>query len=323
MDSCYERFIFYFGSTIFWLIVVIIIWRFFLYLWRNLIKNGVQWCGGPNTWAVVTGATDGIGLEFARQLAAKDYNLFILSRNLSKLNKVKNEITCQYPKCEVRVLAVDFTRTDIYDDIECELKKLDKIHVLVNNVGIFYPNSRPDYFTKIPDLNRFISDIINVNVIACTRLTALVLPRMEAKGTGIIINVASTAALLPAPLMTMYHATKAYMDFFTRGLTEEYRRKGVVIQSLIPGLVRTNMTKFVQDKLDVRQWFMTTPSYYVKRALESVGRYERTTGYLGHQIELIFPMTVAFVSRLIGIDLINLFLYHYGKSIRNLVKIEK
>ena len=182
MDSCFQRFIYYFGSTIFWTTVAIIIWRLFLYLWRNLIKSGVQWCGGPHTWAVITGATDGIGLEFSRQLAAKDYNLLLLSRNPSKLTKVKDEITGQYPNCEVRVLAVDFTRTDIYEDIERELKTLGNIHVLVNNVGIFYPNSRPEYLTKVANTQSFITDIINVNIIAGTRLTALVLPVMESKG---------------------------------------------------------------------------------------------------------------------------------------------
>lgn len=117
MDSCFDRFLYCFGSAIFWLIVIIIVWRFCLFLWRNYIKSGYEWSGGPDVWAVVTGATDGIGLEFARQLAAKDYNLLLLSRSQEKLNRVNHEITCQYPNCEVRVLAVDFSRTDIYEQV--------------------------------------------------------------------------------------------------------------------------------------------------------------------------------------------------------------
>ena len=296
MNLFYGKFIFKFGSIIFWTTIVIIISRFISYFWQNLIKSGVKWCGGQKTWAVVTGATDGIGLEFARQLAAKRYNLFLLSRNLSKLNKVKNEITCQYPNCEVIVKAVDFTRNDIYDKIDIELNKFN-IHVLVNNVGIFYPKSRPDNFSKIPNLNQFISDIINVNIFACTRLTALVLPGMEARGTGIIINLSSMAAVQPIPLLTLYSATKAYMDYFFRGLTEEYRRKGIVIQSLIPGFVRTKMSKIVHDKLYISRWLMTSPHNYVKCALDSVGRYDRTTGHLGHQAQLLLFMTCVFVSR--------------------------
>ena len=163
---------------LFWFLVLGVIFtiRTVVFVWNNLTKRGVQWCGGPSTWAVVTGSTDGIGLEYARQLAAKGYNLLLLSRNPAKLAKVADEIRARHPDNKVKVLAVDFTRTDIWEPIANELKSLEEIHVLVNNVGIVYPNERPEYFTKIPNLHQFIDNIINVNIFACTRLTALVLP---------------------------------------------------------------------------------------------------------------------------------------------------
>ena len=154
----------------------------------------------------MTGATDGIGLEFARQLAGKGYNLFLLSRSPEKLNRVINDIKGQHNKCEVRVLAVDFTSTEIYDKIEWELNQLGEIHVLVNNVGMV--NEKPQYFSKFPKLNEFISDIINVNIIAGTRLSAVVLPRMEVKGRGIIINVSSISSVYLLPFATLYSSTK-------------------------------------------------------------------------------------------------------------------
>lgn len=116
----------------------------------------------------------------------------------------------------LKVLAVDFTRTDIWEAISLELKTLEEVHVLVNNVGIVYPNERPEYFTKIPNLSQFIGDIVNVNIIACTRLTALVLPSMEARGRGVVINLSSASALSPVPLLAIYAATKVYIDYFTR-----------------------------------------------------------------------------------------------------------
>ncbi|CAG2181025.1 unnamed protein product, partial [Oppiella nova] len=150
-------------------------------------RRGFEWRGGPLTWAVVTGCTDGIGLEYARQLASKGYNLLLISRNPNKLAKVGHEIESTY-RCRCRVLTIDFSLTDIYDAIEKEFKRLEEmdeeIHVLVNNVSICYPKERPEYFTEIPNLSQFIESIINVNINACTRLTALVLPRMVAKGRG-------------------------------------------------------------------------------------------------------------------------------------------
>lgn len=90
---------------LFWLLLfgLLLTIRSVVFVWNNVTKRGVKWCGGPTTWAVVTGATDGIGLEYARQLAAKDYNLFLLSRNQAKLERVSQEIRGQHPDIKVKV----------------------------------------------------------------------------------------------------------------------------------------------------------------------------------------------------------------------------
>ncbi|CAG2177005.1 unnamed protein product [Oppiella nova] len=118
----------------------------------------------------------------------------------------------------------------------------EEIHVLVNNVSICYPKERPEYFTEIPNLSQFIESIINVNIKACTRLTALVLPRMVAKGRGVIINLSSMSALYPIPLLAIYSATKVYIDYLSRCLHQEYKSKGIVIQSLMSTNMSHNMT---------------------------------------------------------------------------------
>ena len=210
----FDSFVYNFGLICLIIICILFTIRINKFWWRNYIKNGVEWCGGPNTWAVVTGATDGIGLEFARQLAGKGYNLLLLSRSPEKLNRVKNEIKEQHNKCEVRVLAIDFTSTEIYDRIEEEFKQLEEIHVLVNNVGMV--NEKPQYFAKFPKLNEFISDLINVNIIACTRLCALVLPRMEVKGRGIIINISSISGIYPIPFASLYSSTKVIFSLYLK-----------------------------------------------------------------------------------------------------------
>ena len=269
-----------------------------VFVWNGCTKRSVKWCGGPHTWAVVTGSTDGIGLEYARQLAEKGYNLLLLSRNQEKLNRVRDELKLRHPESDVRVLAVDFKRTDIWTAIDTELKQLEEIHVLVNNVGIVYPNERPEYFTRIPNLNEFILDIINVNIIACTRLTALVLPGMEARGRGVIINISSASALVPIPLLSLYSATKVYMDYLSRALNKEYKPKGIIIQSVLPFYVSTNMSYNMETSL-----LVPTPKKYVSGALKTVGKVDRTSGYPIHRFLNFLYFWSSFWSKVLGFDI--------------------
>lgn len=148
---------------------------------------------------------------------------------------------------------------DIYKEIEEEFQSLDEIHVLVNNVGTNYPNERPEYMTQLPDLRRVIMALINVNVVPVTRLTAMVLPAMERRQRGVIINLSSFSALFPTPLLAIYSATKVYIDFLSRALQEECRGKGVIIQSVIPYYVSTRMTHHMQRSL-----FTPSPDKYAK-----------------------------------------------------------
>ncbi|CAG2114846.1 unnamed protein product [Medioppia subpectinata] len=184
--------------------LLFIIARFIIYLWLKYKARQFKWRGGPHTWAVITGCTEGIGLAYAEQLAAKGYNLLLISRNDEKLQKVKSDIEVKNKSArKVRTLAIDFfdTSDETYDKIDHMLDTLDEIHVLVNNVGTNYPNEKPEYMTKIPGLTHVIMSLINVNIVSCTRLTALVLPRMERRGRGVIINLSSFSALYPFELM--------------------------------------------------------------------------------------------------------------------------
>ncbi|CAG2173736.1 unnamed protein product, partial [Oppiella nova] len=271
--------------------------------------------GGPHTWAVVTGCTDGIGLEYARQLASKGYNLLLISRNPNKLAKVGHEIESTY-RCRCRVLAIDFSRTDIYDAVEEEFKRFEEmdeeIHVLVNNVSICYPKERPEYFTEIPNLSQFIESIINVNMNACTRLTALVLPRMVAKCRGAIINLSSMSALYPTPLLAIYSATKVYVDYLSRCLHQEYKTKGIVIQSLIAAYVSTNMSHNMKPGM-----FVPTPHDFVNHALKTVGRESRTAAYFWQRLFVYHFYFYGFWSQALGIDLCIHITYNRMKTIYN------
>ncbi|KAM7397106.1 hypothetical protein PAMP_020103 [Pampus punctatissimus] len=189
-----------------------------------------------------------------------------------KLGKWAEE---QY-KVETRTIAVDFGKSDIYPKIEEGLAGLE-IGVLVNNVGVSYPY--PEYYLHIPDLDNFITNMINVNMTSVCQMTRLVLPRMVERSKGVILNISSASGMYPVPLLTVYSATKAFVDFFSRGLQEEYRRQGIIIQSVLPFFVATKMTRIRKPTLD-----KPTPERYVAAELSTVGLQSQTNGYFPHAV---------------------------------------
>ncbi|KAI4902693.1 hypothetical protein NFI96_028967 [Prochilodus magdalenae] len=233
-------------------------------------------------WAVVTGATDGIGKSYAEELARRGFSMMLISRSQEKLDDVAQSLESRF-KVPTKTVAVDFGQIDIYPKIEAALEGLE-IGVLVNNVGISY--SYPEFFLHIPDLDNFINTMINVNITSVCQMTRLVLPRMEARAKGVVLNISSASGMYPVPLLTVYSATKAilwdrtaFVDFFSRGLQAEYKSKGLIIQSVLPFFVATKMTKIRKPTLD-----KPTPDRYVAAELTTVGLQDQTNGYFPHAV---------------------------------------
>ncbi|CAL8263199.1 unnamed protein product [Merluccius merluccius] len=226
-------------------------------------------------WAVVTGATDGIGKSYAEELARRGFSMMLISRSQDKLDDVARSLEDQF-KVETMTIAVDFGRADIYAKIDAALAGLE-IGVLVNNVGVSY--SYPEYYLHIPDLDNFITYMINVNITSVCQMTRLVLPRMAERSKGVILNISSASGMYPVPLLTVYSASKAFVDFFSRGLQEEYRRQGIIIQSVLPFFVATKMTRIRKPTLD-----KPTPERYVASELSTVGLQSQTNGYFPHAV---------------------------------------
>jgi 17beta-estradiol 17-dehydrogenase / very-long-chain 3-oxoacyl-CoA reductase len=228
---------------------------------------------GP--WAVVTGSTDGIGKEYALQLAKRGLNIVLISRSPDKLKAVAQEID-KY-KVETKFIAVDFSGgPEIYDRISADLSNLE-IGILVNNVGMSH--SFPQFFAEMSN-EQEIRNMININCNSVTFMTKIVLPQMIARKKGIIINLSSVSGTIPQPLLSVYSATKAYIDFFSRALTVECKAKGVIVQSLTPGFVVTKLSKFRSASL-----LVPTPASFVRSALAAVGVTTRTPGYWTHGLQ--------------------------------------
>lgn len=183
--------------------------------------------------ALVTGASGGIGEELARLFAADGHSLVLVARSLDKLERLAAELR-QKHNVSARVVASDLSRPEspreIFDELEGAGVSID---ALVNNAGF----GSYGLFAEI-DLRHEL-ELLQVNVVALTHLTKLFLPGMLARGRGYVMNVASTAAFQPGPLMAVYYASKAYVLSFSEALSNECEGTGVRVSALCPGPTET------------------------------------------------------------------------------------
>ncbi|XP_071539915.1 inactive hydroxysteroid dehydrogenase-like protein 1 isoform X2 [Panulirus ornatus] len=231
-------------------------------------------------WAVVTGCSDGIGKEYAKELAKRGMNIVLISRTLEKLQKVSSEIVQEYG-VETEVVQVDFIDgRPIYEDIGKHLQDKE-IGILVNNVGVML--SHPMEFELASEKD--IWSHVNVNVASVPAMTKLILPGMLLRGKGAVINIASIAGCYPIPLMGIYAATKAFVDYFSQALEWEYRGSGITVQTITPAYVSTNMTKF-SELIHKPSVFIPTAPTFVSSAINTLGYARRSSGYWAHGIQV-------------------------------------
>lgn len=179
--------------------------------------------------ALVTGASGGIGLEFAKLLAQAGYDLALVARSKDKLEAVAADLRGKHG-VTVQVVACDLAVPNAAHDVQAQIPKCD---VLINNAG-FANNGK---FARIPESDTL--EELQVDIIALTQLTRLYLPGMIERKDGKILNVASTAGFLPGPNMAVYYAGKAYVISFSEALAEEVRGTGVTVTVLCPGATAT------------------------------------------------------------------------------------
>jgi uncharacterized protein len=183
---------------------------------------------------LITGASGGIGEAFAHLLAEEQCDLILVSRKEDELNRVRGQIAAKYAKREISVIAADLGRPESGSLL---FEELNKRHmspdVLVNNAGygLYGRTAELPYEEQI--------GVVDLNVRALTDLTLRALPAMIARKSGGIINVASIAAFMPGPFMSLYHASKAYVLSLSEALAAELDRSGVTVTALCPGPVAT------------------------------------------------------------------------------------
>ncbi|MCA8299228.1 SDR family oxidoreductase [Burkholderia sp. AU30198] len=183
--------------------------------------------------ALMTGASSGIGRAFAYALARQGARLLLVARSHDTLHDLSEELRRDYA-CDADFLAADLRTSGAVDAVADHLRASGKVvDVLVNNAG-FAAYGR---FEAIPLARQ--RDEVLVNCMAAVELTHLVLPGMQAKSNGVVINVASTAAFQPDPYMAIYGATKAFLLSFSEAVWAENRHRGVRVVALCPGATQT------------------------------------------------------------------------------------
>lgn len=211
--------------------------------------------------ALITGASSGLGAEFARQLAPHARSLILVARRLDRLETLREEL-------DRPGLTIHCHAADLADEVQIEalLAALaasgERVSLLINNAGL------GDHgFFEDSEWSR-VEAMLDVNIKALTRLTHAVLPDLVRVGRGAILNVSSIAGLLPLPKMAVYAASKAYVTSFTEALRGELRDTGVSVTALCPGPVNTEFFE-TAERLDARE-SMPAPEVFKMPAEEVV-----------------------------------------------------
>lgn len=231
--------------------------------------NFAKYGANKGNWAVITGASDGIGKEYAYQLAQKGFNIVLVSRTQSKLQLVSAEIEAKY-KTQTKIVAFDAV-TDAPENYELLSKTLEDlpVSILINNVG--QSHSIPVPFLDTTEQEML--NIITLNNIVTLKITKLVAPMIlsnteKHKGTrGLILTMGSFAGLVPSPLLGVYSGSKAFLQNWSAALAGELKPQGVDVELVISYLVTSAMSKIKKTSFTI-----PNPKQFVKATLKNVGR---------------------------------------------------
>ena len=217
-------------------------------------------------WALITGASSGIGAEFARRLASRGMHLVLTARRKELLEKLAEELHTRHGT-KTEIIAGDLTDAAEPQRLcEAIAAKGIAIELLVNNAGFGWVGTIQE--TEQPRMR----DLVQLNIAAMTELTYRLLPAMLERGHGGIINVSSVAAFQPVAYMPAYSASKAFVLHFSEALWAESRDRGVTVTALCPGTTQTDFF----DVANVPGWLKkhrySTPEDVVKGAIKALER---------------------------------------------------
>ena len=242
-------------------------------------------------YAVITGASSGIGLEFANILASQNYDLLICSRDKSELNKIATKLQLSNG-VSVDFVALDLSKTSSVEKLWSRVGN-KKVDILINNAGF------GDLNTVIDANPEKLTSMIELNITTLTLLSKLAAEHMVKNKNGKILNVASVAAFLPGPGMATYYATKSYVLSFSEALSEELKGTGVTVSALCPGPTKTHFAETAEaDKSDIFSGKLPSAYEVAQYGLKSLNK-NRVVAVHGFknkfqvQLTRVFPRSLA------------------------------
>jgi len=255
--------------------------------------EGSSAAGGSMTmgWAVVTGASSGIGWEFARVLAGRGYPVLAIARRRDRLDALAREASPGSGRVEP--LAADLATEQGLRSVVQRIQQVGEVELLINNAGIA---GNKDFIGAPLDHE---VEAVRVNVEALLQLTHAVLQGMVQRQRGGIINLASVVAFQPFPHFAVYAATKAFVLSFTEALAEELRGTGVRVLALCPGSVATEMDMFAHNKGLLGKLPSLNAEQVVKAGLQGLatGRVVRVVGALNRFLPFMDRLMPRLVTR--------------------------
>ena len=224
--------------------------------------------------ALITGATAGLGAEFARQLAPKASRMILVGRRAERLKALAEELRRDFPDLQLDPISADLTDPKVREQIASHIVRSElPLNLLVNNAGLgdLGPFDTAEWSRLEP--------MLSVNIGALTHLTHLLLPMLQARTPSAILNVSSVAGFFPLPEMAVYAATKAYVTSFSEALRMELEPRGVTVTALCPGPVPTEFFDVAsREGKSIRAMdrshpaFAAMPELVVREALKGLER---------------------------------------------------
>ena len=221
--------------------------------------------------ALITGGSSGMGLEFARGLAARGYDLLLVSNREDQLASASAELSAEFP-VKVRTIFQDLAQPKAADELYSRCTSEGILpDVLVNDAGMFFFKE-----LEVADLDK-VQAMLDLHVNTVTRMCLLFGSAMKERGSGYILNVSSMAARLPVPGITVYSASKAYLRSFGRSYSYELEPYGVHLTTVCPAAIATPLYRLDPKwmRIGVRVGLIKTPHWLVRRALHAMFRGRR------------------------------------------------
>jgi len=237
---------------------------------------------------LITGASSGIGAEFARQYASKENELYLLARREENLLKLKDELLSQ---CQnIKLIVVDVRDFDL---LQKKLRELDTLDMLILNAGISLGHSH----TKIPTIAEF-KNLYDVNVLSQHAVLEVLLPKMQEQKSGTIVFISSLSSLFTMPTAKVYASSKRALNAYAEGIRFKYAPDGIKVITILPGFIKSELT----DKNDFAMPFLLETD-------EAVGRMKRAIerGREFYAFPLRFYLLILLV-KLLPFKIVNFFI---------------